>query len=325
MAPGRSRVTHARTRDVARVVRSPAPDGTAGAQWLLTARSHHFTHSVRYRTQSGRTGSPGARTPWWRDTGPVADVISLPAARGNAILDGLGDEDLTVLAAHLRPVLLDRPTVLYEAGRPIADVYFPIEGVVSVVTEMQTGEVVEVATIGCEGMVGIAVFLGPDTPTERALVQVSGHGLRMGAEEFRRQAAVVDGPLSAVLRRYTQSLFTQLARNGACNHVHPVRQRAARWLLMSADRMDRPTFDLTQEFLAQMLSVRRATVSEVAQALAEDGCIQYTRGTITILDPARLRAQACECYEVIRASTRWPRREPATRAATALGDPGPAR
>lgn len=232
--------------------------------------------------------------------------MDLPTARGNAVLDGLDDDDLTMLAASLRPVSLTRSTALYEAAEPVRTVYFPLKGVVSVVTEMQSGEVVEVATIGREGMVGISVFLGPDAPTERALVQVSGHGLAMDADDFRREAAVLDGPLSTVLRGYTQSLFTQLARNGACNHVHPVRQRAARWLLMTADRMNDPTFDLTQEFLAQMLAVRRATVSEVAQALAEDGCIHYTRGAITVLDRDRLRAHACECYDVIHRSTTWP-------------------
>jgi CRP-like cAMP-binding protein len=99
-------------------------------------------------------------------------------------------------------------------------------------------------------------------------------------------------------------LFTQLARNAACNGAHPVRQRAARWLLMTADRMDEPTFDLTQEFFAQMLGVRRATVSEIAQTLADEGCIKYTRGSITIVDRNALHAQACTCYDVITQATR---------------------
>ncbi len=109
----------------------------------------------------------------------------------------------------------------------------------------------------------------------------------------------LDGPLQNVMRRYTHVMFTQLARNAACNSVHPVRQRAARWLLMTADGMDNDTFDLTKEFLAQMLAVRRPTVNEVAQALAQDGSITYTRGVVTILDRDRLRTTACDCYDVL--------------------------
>ena len=222
------------------------------------------------------------------------------------MLDCLVDQDLGDLAPYLHPVALSVGDLLYRQGQPVPAVYFPLEGVVSVLAPMATGEVVEVATIGREGMVGLPVFLGSDAPTERARVQVSGEALRMDSDDFRRVTALVDGPLHLALRQYTQSMFTQLARNAACNRVHPVRQRAARWLLMTADRMGRPAFDLKQEFLAQMLAVRRATVSEVAQSLAEDGCIRYSRGAITIVDRERLHAQACECYDAIRVATRWP-------------------
>jgi CRP-like cAMP-binding protein len=163
--------------------------------------------------------------------------------------------------------------------------------------------VVEAATIGREGMTGVSVFLGAETPTERSLVQVAGRALTMSAEALQQHIADVDGPLTARLRLVAQAMFTQLARNAACNRVHPVRRRAARWLLMTADRMDNPDFELTQHFLAQMLAVRRTSVSEVAQSLAEDGCISYTRGAITVTDRARLQAHACDCYEVIRQAT----------------------
>jgi CRP-like cAMP-binding protein len=152
-------------------------------------------------------------------------------------------------------------------------------------------------------MTGISVFLGATETYERAIVQVSGHALRMSAEEFQHQLRTLDGPLQAALRRYTQAMFTQLGRNAACNRVHRVQQRAARWLLMSADRMQSPTYDLTQEFLAQVLAVRRASVSQVAQALADAGCISYTRGTITILDAEKLHAHACQCYDVLTRAT----------------------
>jgi CRP-like cAMP-binding protein len=203
---------------------------------------------------------------------------------------------------HPRVGLAAKAALAASAAWSLA-VHFPTVGVVSIVAELDDGGLVEAATVGYEGMVGISVFLGAGAPTERAVVQVSGRALAMSTEDFRQQIEEVDGPLQVMLRRYTQALFTQLTRNAACNRAHSVRRRAARWLLMTADRMGGPSFELTQEFLAQMLSVRRASVSEVAQALAEDGCITYTRGNITILDRPRLQANACECYDVIRRAT----------------------
>ena len=140
-------------------------------------------------------------------------------------------------------------------------------------------------------------------PTSRSLVQVPGQALTMSTEDFGEHIADVDGPLTAMLRRSAQAMSTQLARDAACNRVHSVRQRAARWLLMTADRMNSPSFDLTPYFLAQMLAVRRTSVSEVAQSLAEDGCLTYTRGRITITDRPRLQSHACNCYEAIRRAT----------------------
>lgn len=225
-------------------------------------------------------------------------------ARRNTILDSLGAEQLDQLLTHLEEVPLPLGDVLHEPERPVGAVYFPLVGVVSIVADLDRDLTVEAATVGHEGMVGLAAFLGAGAPTERALVQVSGRALRMNADTFQAAAAAVDSPLYAALRRYTQTMLTQLARNAACNRVHTVRQRAARWLLMTADHMDALSFDLTQEFLAQMLAVRRASVSDVAQGLAEDGCITYTRGTVTILDRDRLQSHACDCYAVIARAAR---------------------
>ncbi|WP_448626234.1 Crp/Fnr family transcriptional regulator [Geodermatophilus sp. URMC 64] len=193
--------------------------------------------------------------------------------------------------------------MLHEPAREISDVYFPVVGVVSVLVDVGDAQEVETATIGREGMVGISVYLGAGVPTERSLVQVPGRALTMSAEDLREHIADVDGPLTAMLRRSAQALFTQVSRNAACNRVHTVRQRAARWLLTTADRMDSPSFELTQHFLAQMLAVRRTSVSEVAQSLAEDGCLTYTRGRITITDRPRLQSHACSCYEAVRRAT----------------------
>ncbi|WP_138757846.1 Crp/Fnr family transcriptional regulator [Modestobacter altitudinis] len=230
-------------------------------------------------------------------------ATALSTARRNAVLDGLSDEDLTTLLPDLTQMPLELGDVLHEAGQPAQSVYFPLLGVVSVVADLGGDQVVETATIGREGIVGISVFLGTDTPTERSQVQVAGSALTMSVEDFRAAITDVDGPLTAMLRRSAQALFTMVSRNAACNRVHTVRQRAARWLLMTADRMDATNFPLTQQFLAQMLAVRRTSVGEVAQALADDGAITYTRGSITITEPQRLRSSACDCYDVIREAT----------------------
>lgn len=220
--------------------------------------------------------------------------------RRNRILAALPDPALDRLRDSLEPVDLTLGRVLYQPGQAITHVYFVLIGVVSLLAELDGEQVVEVATVGDEGIVGLPVFLGAGPPTERASVQVAGRALRMTADRLRHAIAIVDGPLQATLQRYTQAMFTQLARNAACNRAHTVRQRCARWMLMTADRMHADAFDLTQEFLAHMLAVRRASVSAVAAALADDGCIRYSRGRISILDHDRLQANACECYLVIR-------------------------
>ena len=204
---------------------------------------------------------------------------------------------------HLTLVQLAPGATLHEAGQPVEVVYFPVHGVVSVVVDLGTDQVVETASIGCEGVVGMSVHLGAAGPSERSLVQVAGVALAMDAAHFQAAVDVVDGPLTAMLRRSAQAMFTQVARNAACNRVHTVRQRAARWLLTTADRMGAPTFELTQSALAQVLAVRRTSVSEVAQALADDGALTYVRGSITIVDRERLRASSCDCYDVVRDAT----------------------
>ena len=229
--------------------------------------------------------------------------IDVRTARRNTVLAGLDQDTLAGLLPTFGHTALPSGLVLHEPGQLIEAVYFPVTGVVSVVADLGVDLVVETATIGREGFVGTALILGASAPTERALVQVPGQALTMTARELSAHIADVDGPLFHMLRRSAQALFTQVARNAACNRVHPVRQRAARWLLMTADRMDSSSFELTQNFLAQMLAVRRTSVSEVARLLAADGCITYTRGSITITDRPRLQAHACNCYEAIRRAT----------------------
>jgi CRP-like cAMP-binding protein len=189
--------------------------------------------------------------------------------------------------------------VLYEPGQPIAHAYFPLSGVVSLVITLKGGETVEVATIGNEGLVGTPLLLGAERSAAKAVCQVSGQALKMRADNLKR--SVEEHPeFHAVLRRYAQGLFDQIAHTTACNHVHSVQARMCRWLLMTHDRVGADEFHLTQEFLAQMLGVRRPSVTVAAGMLQRAGLIRYQRGRIRITDRAGLEAGACECYETVR-------------------------
>jgi CRP-like cAMP-binding protein len=172
--------------------------------------------------------------------------------------------------------------------------------VLSTIAQGAAGEMVEVATIGNEGMAGLAVFLGnPSSSTLETFAQVPGDSLAMRARDFR---AHLEGSarLREIMGSYTQALLAQIAQAAACNRLHAADERCARWLLMTHDRVRADDFELTQDFLAQMLGVRRATVSEIANALQSEGIIRYSRGVITIINRKALRERSCECYEIIR-------------------------
>jgi CRP-like cAMP-binding protein len=195
-------------------------------------------------------------------------------------------------------VALTHKHVFYEPGQPIPYVHFVTRGVASLLAILDDGEAVEVSTIGHEGMVGLPLFLGSVTTPGRSIMQVPGEGLRMSAEVFTREVRPGTA-LHARLHLYTQALMIQMAQSLACNRLHSIEQRCARWLLMTQDRAGSNGFALTQEFLAQMLGVRRAGVSEVASSLQKQGMIHYRRGQITVLDRIGLEARACACYGII--------------------------
>ena len=228
-------------------------------------------------------------------------VSSTDTARryGNALLDRLSANEYERLAGELEPVTLDVRTVLFQPDELITDVYFPTSGMVSLAVIMEDGTATEVATIGKEGMVGTAVFLGSESMPVQAICQVAGEAVRMGSAALRKEAKR-DGGLRDALERYTQALFAQIAQASVCNRLHPIEARMARWLVMTHDRVDVDEFALTQEFLAEMLGVRRATVTVTAGALQKAGYIQYSRGRIRIVDRAGLEAATCECYAVIK-------------------------
>ena len=203
-------------------------------------------------------------------------------------------------AAHkVEPVLLSDKQVLHEPGDVLKHVYFPTSAVVSMVSAMEEGFSIEVATMGHEGMVGIGVFLGFEKAFAKAIVQAPGEAFKMRTDVFRSEADRVQA-FAMVLRRYTHVLLVQISRSGGCNSLHSLEARYARWLLAMHDRSKTDELPLTQEFLGDMLGVRRPSVSVVAAKLQKSGLIGYNRGRIKIIDRARLEKTACECYQILK-------------------------
>jgi CRP-like cAMP-binding protein len=223
---------------------------------------------------------------------------SLRAARSNRLLANLSRATLERIAPDLQPAPLPLRLMLQERGELVRSVIFPIDGVASMISMGASGDSVEVATIGCEGMIGLPLFLGGDKAAVEIFVQVAGEGLRLSAERFRHHVER-EPSLQKTLLRYTQALLTQVAQCSACNVYHALEARCARWLLQTHDRVKGDRFQLTQEFLSLMLGVRRATVTEAAQALQDRKLISYSRGTITVKNRRGLEAAACECYQLI--------------------------
>ena len=217
----------------------------------------------------------------------------------NRLLAALPTKEYERLKPLLKPVSLGLKESVYKADEPINFVYFPLVGVISLVITMQDKGTIEVGTIGNEGFVGTPVFLGADKSPTTAFCQVPGDALRMAADDFRREVGKA-GPFQDMIRRYTQAVMNQISQTVACNHLHSVQERMCRWLLMTHDRAGGDEFPLTQEFLAQMLGVRRPSVTVVAGILQQAGLIQYHRGRITILKREELEEGACECYAVVQ-------------------------
>jgi len=217
----------------------------------------------------------------------------------NRLLLGAPAEEYARLRPYLEPVTVAPLEVIAEIGETVQHVHFPETGIISLLSRAADGTLVENGTVGHEGMTGIALLLGVDWTPGVLLGEVSGLSWRVDAATFRRLLPSLPG-LEALARRYILYFLAQVAQSLACNSLHPIEQRCARWLLMSHDRVGRDTFDLTHEVLAQMLAVRRAGVSGAANALRRRGLIEYTRGRVTVTDRAGLEAAACECYGIVR-------------------------
>jgi CRP-like cAMP-binding protein len=219
------------------------------------------------------------------------------ASGTNQLLDALPPAERQRLMRSLSPVFLQVKTVLFEPGGTINCVEFPRNCVVSLVTPLGDGAIVEVATVGNEGIVGVPLVLGGSLAV-RAVCSVAGWTDRMEASTFRDEVEL-DDPLGELVRDYVQALFGQISQAAACNRLHSNEERLSRWLLMSHDRVGNDEFAITHEFLGRMLGSRRATVTLSAGILQAAGLIRYHRGRVTIVDRAGLESVACECYGVI--------------------------
>jgi CRP-like cAMP-binding protein len=233
----------------------------------------------------------------------MTDPTATPRPAGNLILSYLPASEFERLQPRLQPVELEQGQLLYDAHRPVDYVYFVDQGMVSVVSIMRNGAAIEVGTIGNEGMAGLPVILGTEASPYRNLVQIAGRARRLSDEVLLAELKP-DRLLPRLLNRYYAAFNTQAMQGMACNGQHSVIQRCCRWLLTTRDRLGSLEINITHEFLAQMLGVRRASVTDVLRPLQTDGLIRASRGKVVILDSKRLTDASCECYGVIRSEYR---------------------
>jgi CRP-like cAMP-binding protein len=219
--------------------------------------------------------------------------------RQNQLLAALPEEDYARMLPFLEPAPLPLGWSVYESGGTQGYVYFPATGIVSLLYVMEDGSSAEIAVVGNEGLVGIALFMGGESTPSRAVVQSAGHGYRLKASVLKSEFSV-GGNLQHLSLRYTQALITQMAQTAVCNRHHAVEQQLCRWLLLSLDRLPSNELSMTQDLIANMLGVRREGVTEAAGHLQAAGLIHYSRGRITVLDRPKLEARVCECYSVVK-------------------------
>ena len=221
-----------------------------------------------------------------------------PVVSANGLLRALRPADLDALSGDFETVALKYKESLHEPGDPTPFVYFPDDGVVSLLTVLENGMAVELGHVGREGMVDISVFLGLEASESRIIIQVPGSAQRMDSTRFRKHVDAIPG-LRRIMGAYVLEFFTMVAQTTACNRQHTIQQRFARWVLMTQDRTARDEFPITQEFLAEMLGVTRPKVTSAAGAMKRRGLINYRRGLMTVENRGRLEAAACECYALV--------------------------
>jgi CRP-like cAMP-binding protein len=217
----------------------------------------------------------------------------------NHLLAALPDAELHRWLPLLEAIELPLGMVLYESGRALSHVVFPMTAIVSLLFVLEDGDSAEIAVVGNEGVVGISLFMGGGSTPSRAVVQSAGRGCRLSSHAIR-EAFGRSGPVMHLMLRYTQALITQMAQTAVCNRHHTLDKQLCRWLLLSLDRLRGNELVMTQELIANMLGVRREGVTEAALKLQAAGLIQYARGRITVLDRPGLERRTCECYAVVK-------------------------
>ena len=217
----------------------------------------------------------------------------------NHILAGLSPEANERLKPHLELIPLEFGLVLQESGTQLRHIYFPVDSIISLLCVMEDGSSAEIAVVGNEGMVGIALFMGGLSTLNRAVVQRAGYAYRLSASVLKQEFEL-GGSLRDMLLRYTQALITMMAQTAACNRHHSVEQQLCRWLLLNLDRLPSNELRMTQELIANMLGVRREGVTEAAGKLHSAGIINYSRGHISVVNRPKLEMRVCECYEVVK-------------------------
>jgi CRP-like cAMP-binding protein len=231
-----------------------------------------------------------------------APVRGLPSPEQNHILNALHAADRERLFPDLQLVKLPLGMVLYESGDILHHIYFPTDSIVSLLYVLENGASAEISVVGNDGAIGVALFMGGETTTNRAIVQSAGSAYRLAGKRLKHEFDR-HGELLHILLRYTQALITQMAQTAVCNRHHSVDQQLCRWLLLSLDRLSSNTLTMTQELMAGMLGVRREGVTEAAGKLQKLGVITYSRGRITVLDRPQLELLSCECYAVVKKET----------------------
>ncbi len=223
----------------------------------------------------------------------------LHGSRQNNLLAALPVADFERLQPDLKPMQMKLGDVLYESGSHMRNVYFPTTAIVSLLYMLANGSSAEIAVVGNDGMIGVSLFMGGETTTNRAVVQSAGLAFRLPSQVLKDEFTRA-GPMQHLLLRYTQAMITQMTQTAVCNRHHSVDQQLCRWLLLSLDRLASNELKMTQELIANMLGVRREGVTEAAGRLQHAGLIHYSRGHITIVDRAGLEKRCCECYQVVK-------------------------
>ena len=232
---------------------------------------------------------------------PNSESVPGPA-RQNRLLAALPADEWMRLESQLKPVPMPLGSAVYESGAQLDHVYFPTTSIVSLLYVLADGASAEIAVVGFEGLVGVALFMGGETTPSRAVVQSAGWAYRLRGQALKDEFTR-GGVMQHLLLRYTQTLLTQMAQTAVCNRHHSIDQQLCRWLLLSLDRLASKDLTMTQELIANMLGVRREGVTEAAGKLQAAGLIQYNRGRISVTDRAGLEARCCECYAVVKRET----------------------